>query len=279
MGGCYMNPVIYTPGPTGPGGPGGPRIPPIPVPPNPPGPDGDGVPWWASALLGAAAGAATNQILDAIGEMTAPSYEAGDFTLTAPCDYTEEGDNVSYFFPFPKGNFQKRVIDHQMAILETLQYHLNSKTPTCTNAKPPLEGEWVTTRWESLEKMDDSGRRLRKLFRYRTKSTRNLGQLSTYWKNFTWNSGAVIVWHEGAWWGTPKVWASTEAEGQRVIRFAAAEAGLDPDQVGQWRVSSSRAARYGMSGTMTIKEFKGYPWVARRDGPDWPNQLALERDS
>jgi hypothetical protein len=279
IGGCNLEPTIYVSPPNGPGGPSGPPIPPIPVPPLPvPGPGG-GVPWWAPAVIAGATSAGINLIGQELARLSEPVYEEGTFTLTAPCDYTEEGDNVSYFFPFPKGNFQQRVIDHQMAILDVLQYHLNSKTPICEPEKPILEGEWVTTRWESTETMDHSGRRLRKLFRYRTKSPRDLGQLSAYWEAFTWEAGPVRVHHKGAWWGTPAVWASTQEEGKRVLRFAAAEAGINPDQDGEWGISSSRSPRYGMSGTMKIQQFKGYPWVAKRDGEDWPNMLARQRDS
>ena len=278
MGGCNLSPVIYTPGPNGPGGPGGPRLPPIPVPPNPPGPIG-GVPWWAGPLLGGATGAALTLIGQELAKLTTAEMEAGDFTLTAPCDYTEEGDNKSYFFPFPKGTYQQRVIDHQMAILETLQYHLNSKTPTCSsNAKPPLEGEWVTTRWESEEVMPHSGHRLRKQFRYRSKSGLPLQERSAYWEWFQWQSGDVCVIHKGAWWGTPQVWAASEEEGKRVIRFAAGEAGLDPDQVGEWVVSSSDSPRYGMSGTMKIRLYKGFPWITSRGGASYPMALAKVHD-
>ena len=231
--------------------------------------------WW-KAIAGGLAGAAANQIIDGVIRSLSPTYEAGSFTLTAPCDYTENGDNVSYFFPFPAGSFEQRVIDHQMAILDTLQYHLNSKTPTCSSERTPLEGEWVTTRWLSDEKMDHSGVRLRKLFRYRSKSSIPLEQLSAYWERFTWQAGPVCVKHKGAWWGSPQVWASTAEEGKRLIRFAGAEAGLDPDQAGEWEISGSRSPRYGMSGTMRIQCFKGFPWVASRQGSEWPNVLAKE---
>ena len=279
IGGCYLSPHIYVHRPGG-GGPNGPwpPIPPIPVPPTPPGPDG-GKPWWADAVVAAATGALTGIIANEIAKAFDDNLEAGTFTLTAPCDYTEEGDNKSYFFPFPKSNFQKRVIDHQMAILQTLQYHLNSKTPTCSsNAKPPPEGEWVTTRWESEEVMPHSGHRLRKQFRYRSKSGLPLQERSAYWEWFQWQSGDVCVIHKGAWWGTPQVWAASEEEGKRVIRFAAGEAGLDPDQVGQWVISSSDSPRYGMSGTMKIRLYKGFPWITSRGGASYPMALAKVHD-
>jgi len=273
MGGCNLSPTIYIDGPGGPGSPGGPN--PIPVPPNPPGPDGDGVPWWLKSLLGAATGALLNQIGRVLNDTFNYPMEPGLFELVAPCNYDDEGSNESRRWAFPETSLIVRLHDHQVAMMEIMQQHLDWKTPTCSgNAKPPLEGQWVTTRWESIEKMAHSGRRLRKLFRYRTKSTRDLGQLSAYWADFSWRSGDVCVIHKGAWWGTPQVWAESEDEGKRVIRHASAEAGLDPDQVGGWAVSSSRSPRYGMSGTMKAAIFEGFPWIASRDGAAWPNILA-----
>ena len=146
------------------------------------------------------------------------------------------------------------------------------------NEKPKLEGDWVTTRWVSDEKSFESGRRLRKLLRYRSKSSRNLAQLSSFWEDFTWRAGPVCVRHTGAWWGDPQVWAESEEEGQRVLRRAGSEAGIDPDKTGRWGIGSSRSPRIGMPGTMRIHRLKGFPWVASRDGSNWPNQLAQMRD-
>ena len=266
MGGCNLSPVIHVSPPNGPGGPGGPRIPPIPVPDNPPDPF-DGVPWWAGPLLAGATGAALTLIGQELAKLTEPVYDAGTFTLTAPCDYTEEGDKVTYFFPFPKAGFQQRVLDHQMAILDVLQYQLNSKTPICRHEKPQLEGTWISTRWISDGNSPGGERPLRKLFRYRSKSTRTAEQLREYWADYTWQAGSVCVIHKGAWWGTPQVWAATAEEGQRVIRFAGAEAGIDPDQTGEWAFSSSDSPRYGMPGTMRLEAPNGTRWVTRRDGP------------
>jgi hypothetical protein len=275
MGACNLSPTIYIGG-DGSGGDGT-KPPQFPVPPEIP-PDGpDGVPWWLPPLLGATTGALLNQIGRLLNDTFNYPMEPGLFELTAPCDYTEQGKNESREWAFQKTPLILRLHDHQVAMMEIMQQHLDWKTPTCGgNAKPVLEGQWVTTRWQSLEKMAHSGVRLRKLFRYRTKSTRNLGQLSAYWEAFTWQAGDVCVYHKGAWWGTPQVWAASQEEGERVIRFAAAEAGLDPDQDGQWGISSSRSPRYGMSGTMRIHIKDGFPWVSSRDGASWPNTLARQ---
>jgi len=281
MGGCNWPDTIFMPSGGGGGGdgPNGPVY--LPVPDGPTPPDGPGgVPWWAGPLLGGATNAALQLIGDALKDALGPRLPEGSFTLEAPCDVDEQGQPLTQTWTYPEQKWEERSIAHQITMLEALQTHLNWKTPTCSDKdeKPPLEGQWVTTRWESIEKMDHSGRHLRKLFRYRTKSTRDLGQLSAYWADFTWKSGAVCVIHQGAWWGTPQVWAESEAEGQRVIRHAAAEAGIDPDQVGRWTTSSSRTPRYGMSGTMRATRYKGFPWIASRDGAAWPNTLALQRD-
>ena len=204
-------------------------------------------------------------------------YPGVKYTLQGVCEPVGEGESQ----PIRERQIVQAsglfaVIARIDALMLFMQDHLGYRTPICAPTKPPLEGSWVTTRWKSDEIMDHSGRRLRKLFRYRSKSTRNLPELSEYWKCFTWKAGDVCVIHKGAWWGTPQVWAESEDEGKRVIRFAAGEAGIDPDQVGQWSVSGSRSPRYGMSATMRIQQEQGFPWVASRSGPDWPNQLARE---
>ena len=273
MGACNLSPTIYIGG-DGSGGDGT-KPPQFPVPPEIP-PDGpNGVPWWLPPLLGATTGALLNQIGRLLNDTFNYPMEPGAFELIAPCDYDEEGTNETRQWAFPQTPLILRLHDHQVAMTEIMQQHLDWRTPTCGgNAKPTLEGQWVTTRWLSDEKMAHSGVRLRKLFRYRTKSALTLGQLSRYWAGFSWKAGDVCVFHKGAWWGTPQVWAQDEDEGKRVLRFAATEAGLDPDQIGEWGISSSRSPRYGMSGTMRIHLKDGFPWGSARDGASWPNTLA-----
>ena len=279
MGGCAWPDTIFMPGDDGGGGGGGEPPVYLPVPPGPLPPNGpDGVPWWAKPLLSGATGAALNLIGQSLEKLSIPPMEAGSYTMVAPCDFDAEGNPASRTWTFEKTTQIGRLLMHQLAMMDMLQQHLVWKTPICGNERPELEGDWVTTRWESTEKMVHSGVRLRKLFRYRTKSTRNLGQLSAYWESFEWRAGPVCVRHTGAWWGDPQVWAESEEEGQRVIRHAAAEAGIDPDQVGEWATSSSRSPRYGMSGTMKILLKDGFPWVSAREGDSWPNTLAKAID-
>ena len=93
-----------------------------------------------------------------------------------------------------------------------------------------------------------------------------LGELVDHWKDFTWEAGPVVVGHVGATWGTPKVWAASDDEGKRVLRHAAGDAGIDPDQEGQWQVRSSAGTRNGVSGTMRVNKKGGYWWITARDG-------------
>ena len=266
MGGCYFDPVIYTPGPNGPGGPGGPTIPPIPVPPNPPLPDGDGVPWWAAPLLSGATSAALNLIGQELAKLSEPDFLPGSFTLTAPCDKNEDGTPEYRTWSFAQGSFQQRMNAHQVAIMEMIQQHLNWKTPVCKDEKPQLEGDWRTISFVSDTTSPYGKSRLRKRFRYRSVSGSTLSAVVDHWKDFYWQSGPVCVIHSGSSWGTPQVWAVTADEGKRVIRHAAGEAGIDPDQTGRWTISSSDSARFGVSDTMRIETKGGYYWITARDG-------------
>ena len=212
------------------------------------------------------------------GSLQAPLLTGITYYLYPPCEDPEDwglepGEYPELEFPIPDANAWEGIAKRIDAVAEMIDWHLSCKQPTC-GSSAELEGSWVTTRWESDEKSFESDRRLRKLFRYRSKSTRDLGELSAYWESFTWRAGPVCVIHKGASWGTPQVWAETEDEGKRVIRFAATEAGLDPDTDGEWLVKSSSSPRVGMIGTMRIQQFKGFPWVAQRDGSNWPNLLA-----
>jgi hypothetical protein len=276
IGGCNFNSSIVVNNIGGGGGDS--NDPPIviPNPPNPPAPENPGEEWWApyvKAALGGVVAGITEEILENLIAGSAPSMV---YRAVSVCEKDASGEPISEAveIQIPELKAPDAQIARLDAIVELLQAHKNFKQPICGKDKPPLAGQWVTTRWESDEKMVDSGRRLRKLFRYRTQSTRDLGQLSDYWRDFVWRSGPVCVRHTGAWWGDPQVWAESAEEGQRVIRHAATEAGLDPDQTGGWAISSSRSPRYGMSGTMKILKKEGFPWVASRDGSDWPNMLA-----
>ena len=109
---------------------------------------------------------------------------------------------------------------------------------------------------------------MRKRFKYRSQSGLDLGAVVAHWKDFSFSAGPITVGHTGSALGSPQVWAASIDEGKRVIRHAGGEAGIDPDQVGQWRVGGSDNSRYGVSGAMRVDTTGGYYWITARDGSD-----------
>lgn len=210
------------------------------------------------------------ELLELIQELLEKPLPAQTYSITGVC---EEGETQpSTDVELPEEKWADRLISLGDMMPTLLQAHLGYKTPICgqapSNEKPELDGTWISTRWVSDGDSPGGERRLRKLFRYRSKSTRNKSELQSFWAGFTWRAGSIIVQHKGAWWGTPQVWAASEEEGKRVIRFAAGEAGIDPDLDGEWIVGTSRSARHGMTGTMRMQHDLDGLWVTRRDGSD-----------
>jgi len=276
VGGCNFAPTIYYGGPGGPQGPGGPSGPsgPVNIPVDPddpqePGPNGE--PWWTNyvkAALGGVVAGITEEVIEGFfaGEQPSMIYRA-----VSVCEKDESGEPISEAveIPIPALKAPAAQIARLDAIVELLQAHKNFKQPIC-NGKPKLEGDWVTLRFESDEPSPNSNRAIRKLLRYRSKSGAGLGAITDYWRGFTWTTGQVIVAHKGAWWGTPQVWAVSANEGKRVLRHVAREAGIDPDQVGEWVISGSRDPRYGVSLPVKFAQLDGGPWVTQRDSPSGP---------
>lgn len=273
MGGCNFEPTIVYGGPGGGGGGGGGNNPiNIPVPPGglPPRlPDGE--PWWLPLLKGAiqgAAGAVVNQLLDEIFE---EKFSADTYLLTGICeDPDDNGNQPEFSRPVAGGDFYTAAMSRLDAMQDLLQAHLGYKTPICgfDEEEPEVFAHFRSLRFESAERTRDGRNSCRKLFRYRGATPGDIEQLGKYWGGFSWNTGPYIVKHEGSALGAPQVWASSVDEGQRVIRHAAGEAGIDPDQVGKWRVSSSNHPRYGVSHTVSLVCIDGCWSVTSRPGPN-----------
>jgi hypothetical protein len=280
IGGCNFSPtIVYNPGGsgggdgggdgggTGGGGGGGSYSVPFL-----PGSDDDGKPNWApllEAALTGLAGAAINQALDAA---LAKVYDGAIYRMEAPCDKDQDGNPLIWEKEIPPAPSTDALGYRLTAIHEQISQALAWKTPIC-NEKPALEGDWVTLRFVSDEPSPNSNRVVRKLLRYRSKSGAELGSITDYWRGFTWTTGAVIVTHADAWWGQPKCWAVSAYEGKRVLRHAAGEAGIDPDQVGRWIISGSRDPRYGVSLPVRFADLDGGPWVTQRDSPSGPSEI------
>ncbi len=271
IGGCFFNPTIVVRKVGGGGGGGGGDEPPITIPvPSPTPPPGDN--WWepyVKAALGGIVAGATEELLE---NLLAGKYPGLIYRMVSVCEKDASGEPISeqVEVPIPDLPAPDAQLARLDAIVELLQASKNFKQPICGNERPKLEGDWVTLRFESDEPSPNSNRVIRKLLRYRSKSGAELGSITDYWRGFTWTTGPVIVTHADAWWGQPKCWAVSADEGKRVLRHAAGEAGIDPDQVGRWIISGSRDPRYGVSLPVKFADLDGGPWVTQRDGPSGP---------
>ena len=259
IGGCNFAPTIYySPGGGQGGGGGGVRIPYIDW------EDDDGKPFWQELLERALPVALGNLIADALKELFKTNLPPAEFLFVAPCDKDSDDKPLEVLYELPQQNYQSRVVSQQAVIMEILQQHLNWKTPVCFGYEG--KGDYRTISFISEELSSDGNDRLRKRFRYRSQSGNNLDAVIDHWKDFTFRAGPVCVQHRGSTLGSPQVWAASAAEGKRVIFHAAREAGVDPDQAGEWSIGGSDNPRYGMSGKMIVNTKGGYYWITSRLG-------------
>ena len=215
------------------------------------------IPWW---LIG--------PILEALGALLEQDIPGTTYTLQGVCECVEDGQDqpIAEFEVEPAKNLGA-IINRLDTIDQMLQQHLAWKTPICKPCITP-KGDWRTISFVSDEVSPYGNARLRKRFRYRSLSGLGLSAVIDHWKDFVWSAGPVCVQHADADWGTPQCWASSADEGKRVIRHAAGEAGIDPDQDGRWIVSGSDSARVGVPGTMRVNRKGGYYWITARDGSE-----------
>ena len=279
IGGCNFQPTVYY-NPDGPGPPG----PPLPPFPYIPGDNDDGKPKWLDTLLAGLAGAATalatDLVLEAIKDAFATQYPGVIYRMVSVCEKDESGEPISEAVEVPIAPL--KAPDAQVArldaIVELLQASKNFKQPTCEQVQPIPEGDFRTISFRSTETSPYGNSRLRKRLRYRAIDGVGLGELVDYWKDFEWEAGPIRVRHIGSSWGAPEVWAATEDEGKRVLRHAAGEAGIDPDQVGRWSTRRSDSTRLGVPATMKVDTTGGYYWITSRDGSDNRPEIGLLPD-
>jgi hypothetical protein len=111
--------------------------------------------------------------------------------------------------------------------------------------------------------------RHRKRLGYRDQGDASVEAHAAHWEGFTWTGGPHVVCLYGQW-GKPQVWASSVAEGKRVLLHAAAIAGYDPAsdpnaEWASWRDSSGRSS--------TVRTYRvrilpgGYVECSKRNGP------------
>ena len=206
------------------------------------------------------------------GSCAEPSLPSWEYYLEGWCEDPAEwdlppGEQPEITWSGTEKSASQGLADRLEAIAEMIDFQLIMRSPVCNDA-PQLEGEFRTISFRSDDVSPYGKSRLRKRFRYRSVSGVGLDGVVDHWKDFTFQAGPVTVKHVGASWGTITVWASTADEGKRVIRHAAGEAGVDPDQDGRWQIGGSNSARLGVSGTMRVDTKGGYYWITARDGSD-----------
>ena len=260
IGGCNFAPVIYYSPPGGGGGGGT-----IPLPPGGPGPDGR--PPWVGPLIAALGGVVAGVVQKALDELFETPIPQWQYTMRAACNYKQDGTFEDYTITLPEAKYQERMLQLAETQLDFLQQHLLWKTPTCGGGGQSISGDPVTINWISDEVSPASGTRLNKIFTYFDQNNTTLADTVAHWKDFTWQSGPVMVSINGTEIGRSQVWASSVEEGKRVIEHAALVAGVDLTK-GEWITSTSRSDRYGVQATMRVLSRDGVLGVTKRDGPN-----------
>jgi len=87
-----------------------------------------------------------------------------------------------------------------------------------------------------------------------------LQTMHDHWAGFTWQTGPVIVGWNADSWPQVQVWASSEAEGKRVVRHALAHMEA-PEADGEWQTAVVSDNRYGRITTVRASV------VSARNGP------------
>ncbi len=219
----------------------------------------------------------TEEALEQLISALTPSEAAVTYNLTAVCptDVDPEGNLWQCNYDIDSAKGTRAVVQRLDALALMMQCDLGRQKLTCGGGAPKIDGKSVKINFESVEPSSMGKSRLRKLFGYRSRGDRSLESLFGYWENFEWEAGPVIVKHHDAWWGQLQVWAISEEEGKRVIRFAGVDAGIDPDAEGTWKVQIATGGRNGRTGRMRVSVGHGQWGVCARDGASAPTYWPL----
>lgn len=110
---------------------------------------------------------------------------------------------------------------------------------------------------------------------YRVQGSTTQAAQAAHWEGFTWSGGPWQVVYRGPW-GSWQVWASSEAEGRRVLKHACSAAGVDPeDPAGAWWVAEVAHPRFQRVTTYKTATKYGLPVVTVRDGPSGSPLIGL----
>ena len=198
--------------------------------------------------------------------------------FTAACDKNDDGELESKEFQLVGGQglfpMLQALQTNQNELTELLQQHLEWKTPVCKGEKKETNETVVTVRFSSLAYSSSGNDRIHKKLRYFSSKGSSLETYAAKWSDFTWKSGPWVVALQGTALGRPQVWAETEDEGKRVIRFLAEGEGVDTSDEAEWVVGKVKNDRYGEVLTMETYKRGQYVWVTSRQGPSGSVELA-----
>ena len=265
---CNFAPTIYMDDGRGGGGGGGHSG---PYPPTLPDGEPAWIKWARAALQGVAAGL-TEEVLEQMIAALTPPEAAVTYNLTAVCptDVDPEGNPWQCNYDIDAAKGTSALVQRLDALALMMQCDLGRQKFTCAGEKPEIKGQSVKVNFRSDAYSENGKNYLRKLFGYRSLGDSSAESLFGYWKDFTWEAGPVIVKHHDAWWGQIQVWALSEAEGKRVIRFAGVNAGINPDEEGTWKIQVATGSRNGRTGRMIIEDRGGQWGICARTGASTP---------
>jgi hypothetical protein len=212
------------------------------------------------------------QILGFLSDLFEPDTPETIYRLISVCEKNAQGEPISQSVEeiIPAASPLDAIVARIDALVPLVQGLKDFKQPTCseTPTPSPLLQDPVSINWISDGFSPESGRRVKKLFRYFDESGASLLDTTIHWKDFVWNAGPFMVSCNGTTLGKPQVWAASNAEGRRVIEHAAAITGCDMSKV-EWVYGTSRSPRYGMPGVMRVhRNEKGVLGITKRDGPN-----------
>jgi len=110
--------------------------------------------------------------------------------------------------------------------------------------------------------------RARKRLGYRDQGGASQAAHAAHWEGFTFTGGPWRVILSGRW-GQPQVWASSAAEGKRVLLHAAAGAGYDPgsDPTARWEICEVSNGRHPAGRVYRVRQTAYGPQISKRVGP------------
>lgn len=207
------------------------------------------------------------ELLDAMTQPEPPVYPGGAYVLAPVCDGPQEPVKT---IPYPATVGDAAAILARVdALADLAQASKDLRQPICHSK---AVGQQLTVGFIEDRMGSWEDRPLRKTLSYRDQGGGTLESHTAGWVGFQFEAGPVQVLSIGKW-GKVQVYTSTEQEGKRVIRHAAALAGYvpedDPDH--HWMHVTHTGGRIGKRGTMIVKPVGQGIAVRWRDGPSGPS--------